>query len=83
MRLFSCTATEDKSVYGLLFSIYNCLTKSSYTGVLRLISIPYNLHSYHNSINSLARAITETDRRTIPITVTIPIYILQLNIIPN
>ena len=80
---FSCTATEDKSVYGLLFSIYNCLTKSSYAGVLRLISISYNLQSYHNSINSLARAITETDRRTIPITVTIPIYILQFNIIPN
>ena len=80
MRLFSCTATEDKSMYGLLVSIYNCLTKSLYDGALRLISISYNLQSYHNSINSLARAI---DRRTIPITVTIPIYILELNIIPN
>ena len=48
MRLFSCTATEDKSMYGLLVSIYNCLTKSLYVVDLKFISISYYLQSYQN-----------------------------------
>ena len=61
MRLFSCTATEDKSMYGLLVSIYNCLTKSLYVDALKLISISYNLQSCQNFINSLARALEVTE----------------------
>ena len=43
--------TEDKSIYGLLVSINNRLTKSLYVGASKFISISYNLQSYQNSIN--------------------------------